>query len=313
MAIITFPDEAAWHRLRAQNVGASEVAALFNISPWTTRWKLYMAKTGQLPHNSGEKWMARGRHFEAGVASYAREELEIDAIKVDYYITDDTCQGLGSSLDYSLNNDVGVPVEIKWVEKYDGWEWTGSELTQIPDYYVLQVQQQMACTGAAYGYLLAFIAGDVRSMRIPRSDAIINAIRTYVREFWEDVTTKKEPPVDFLKDAETIFDIAAHRPLRTIELPIIYSPLFDTFIYQTAQRKEAEDKADAAKAELIKLVLDAGMGNDGQAVASCGDFTMKLTKVDPNPGKVVTAAMVGEIIGVRKGFLRTTIGKKKEK
>lgn len=313
MAIIGFANREAWLQLRAHYVGASEIAALFDLSPWITRWKLYMAKTGRLPHQDEKQWMTTGRHFEPAIASYAREELEIDVQKVDHYWTDDQCPGSGASFDYTLADDQGAPVEIKWVERYDGWEWSGNELTVIPDYYLIQVQHQMACSGASYGVLIAFINGTVRSMRIPRSDGIIGAIRTQVTEFWNDVLAKKEPPVDFLKDASTIFDIAAHRPLRTIELDPLKRYIFERFITANETAKKAEKEADAAKAELIKLVLDAGMGNGGQAVASCCDYTMKLTTVDANPGKIVTPQMVGEIIGSRKAFLRTTIGVKREK
>ncbi len=313
MGIIVFNGPDDWHRLRAQNVGASDIAALFGYSPWTTEWKLYMEKSGQLPPGDEKKWMTRGRHFEPAIASYAREVFELDVVKVEHYWTDDHCAGLGASLDYTLQGDLGVPVEIKWVENYEGWDWSGDELTTIPDYYLFQVQHQMACTGAPYGILIAFIAGAVKKMVIPRSDAIIGALRMRVTKFWEDITKKLEPKVDFLKDADTIFDIAKHRPLRTIELPAIAHALFETVIAEKAIAKAADEKVTAAEAELLKMVLDAGIGNDGMAVAACGDYTMKLTKVADNPGKIVTGDMVGSVIGVRKGYLRTTIAKKKEK
>lgn len=311
MAIVEFKNEEAWHRLRAQNVGASEVAALFGLSPWTTKWKLYMEKIGKLPLQKFENWVARGRHFEPAIASYAREELDLDLVKVNHYCTDDACTGMGASLDYTLASDQGVPGEIKWVERFEGWDWTGAELTKIPDYYMIQVQQQMGCTGASRAVVVAFVAGEVRHMWVPRSEPIIGAIRTHVKEFWADVAANKEPPVDFLKDADAIFDIAKNWPMRTIELPTHAANLFSIYLSSKDLKKRAEEAQEAAEAELVKMVMDAGIGNDGQAVASCADYSMKMTRVADNPGKIVTPQMVGEIIGARRGFMRTTISKKK--
>ena len=62
----------------------------------------------------------------------------------------------------------------------------------------------------------------------------------------------------------------------------------------------------------MKMVLDAGVGNDGKAVARHGDFKMQMTRVADNPGKEVTPEMVGTIINARKGYLKTTISKVKE-
>jgi putative phage-type endonuclease len=315
MAIIEFKDQTEWHALRAKYIGASEVAALFGYSPWTTKWKLYMAKTGRLPAQDEKKWMTRGRHFEPAIASYAREEMDIEAIKVEHYWTDDSCPGLGASFDYTLLNDHGVPVEIKWVERYDGWEWNGGELTKIPDYYLLQVQHQMACSGAPRAIIIAFIGGMVRYMIVPRSDGIISAIRTQVTQFWADVSSGKEPPVDWLEDADTIFDIAGHRPLRSTELPQAAEHLFQTYLLKKEERKTADDAMTAAEAELTKMVMDTpgSVGNDGKAIAFYGPYKMSLTKIADNPGKLVTPDMVGSTIGARKGHLRTTISQTKEK
>lgn len=314
MALIGFANEEAWHQLRAQYIGASEIAGLFNISPWTTKWKLYMQKTGQLKPVDEKQWMSRGRHFEPAIASYAGEVFDLQVQKVKDYWTDDACPGLGASFDYTLANDPGVPVEIKWVERYDGWDWDGDELTKIPDYYLLQVQHQMACSSAPYGILIAFVGGTVRYMYIPRSDALISAIRTQVMSFWEDVRAGKEPPVDFLKDADSIIEMANYRPLRSIELPTSAAGLFEEYLHKTTLYKQAEDDRKAAQAELVKMVTDAGPGdNTGKTVATCGDYRMSLSQVKDNPGKIVSQEMIGEVIGARKGHLRVTISKKEEK
>ena len=313
MAILNFNTPQEWHDIRARHIGASEVAALFGISPWLTKWKLYMQKSGKLQDTADNGSMRRGRHFEPAIASYAKEEFNLTMEKANAYATDSDCPGMGASLDYAMPVNSGlIPVEIKWVERHDGWAWEGDELTQAPDMYILQVQQQIACTNATSGLLIAFVGGTVRRMSIPRSDALIAEIRKQIAAFWDDVKNGREPEVDFARDASTIFGLAANQPLRTIDLPPQSIALFETYLSATEEAKAADQRADAAKAELVKMVLDAGVGNDGKAVARHGDFKMQMTRVADNPGKEVTPEMVGTIINARKGYLKTTISKAKE-
>jgi len=313
MTIIEFKNANEWHGIRSNHIGASETAALFGISPWMTKWKLFMLKSGKLEKFDDNSSMRRGRHFEPAIASYAKEEFGLVMEKVNTYATDDDCIGMGASLDYAMATPEGiVPVEIKWVERNDGWKWEGDEITQMPDYYMLQVQQQIACVGGCSGMLIAFIGGTVRRMIIPRSDVIIGEIRKNIKSFWNDIQENREPPIDFSRDADAIFDLAKNQPLRTIDLSPTSLALFENYLKANEEAKDADKRADAAKAELVKMVLDSGIGNDGKAVATYGNYKMQLTKIADNPGKEVTTDMVGTIINARKGYLKTTITKAKE-
>lgn len=313
MAVLNFKNEDEWHNIRAEHVGASEVAALFGISPWLTKWKLYMQKSGGLLRSADNSSMRRGRHFEPAIASYAKEEFGLIMEKVTSYATDDVCSGMGASLDYAVALPSGIaPVEIKWVERHEGWAWESDDLTQAPDMYVLQVQQQIACTNAPYGLLIAFVGGTVRRMTIPRSDVLIAEIRNQITKFWDDVRLDRKPPVDYMLDADAIFSLARNQPLRTIDLPPTSLLLFENYLKASEEAKNADARAEAAKAELVKMVVDAGVGNDGKAVAACGQYKLQLTKIADNPGKEVTPDMVGTIINARKGYLKTTISKAKE-
>ena len=315
MTSIHFSSDDEWHAIRAKHVGASEVAALFGLSPFQTRWQLHMIKAGKLARTdlSGNKAVSAGRFMEAGVGAWAAEKFGVTLNKVRRYLSDDECHGLGASLDFEcVGTGTRYPVEIKFIQRHDGWEWEGDDLTQVPENYLLQVQVQLACSGAPFGDLVAFIGGDIRRLRVPRSEKLIAAIRAEVTEFWADVRNGKEPAPDFVKDADGIADLAYGMPLRTITLPVEAEKLFETALEQAEIAKAAENASKAAKAELTKMVIDAGIGNDDKARSECGPYKMTLTKVQPNPGKIITAEMVGEVTGKRAGYLLAKISTKKE-
>lgn len=309
MASIAYDSEEQWHSIRKANIGSSEVSALFGMHPFgLTKWKLYHIKRGTLPHNVDNKSTQQGKHFEPAIASYAQEKWGIHLRKVRRYITCDDCDGLGASIDYEeFGSGAFIPTELKFSLWGDGWEWEGEELIQAPDAYLIQVQHQLAATGAEYGQLVAFCGSDLRRMRIPRNESLIGSIKTGVKDFWNDVRTEKEPAVDFLADADALDIMANTRMLRSITLPPEFEPYCASYLESKKVAKTAEDCEDEAKARLVKAILDAGIGNDNKATAVCGPYTVKLTQVAENPGKEVTPAMVGTRVGGRKSYLLTRV------
>lgn len=315
MPAIPVTDDTHWRELRKKHVGASEVSALFSLSPWITRWQLYHLKRGDLPDVFESAAMTQGRHFEPAVAAYAQEKFGIQLRKVRRYLSSDSVAGMGASLDYEeYGGGSLIPTELKFSLWGDGWDWEGDELTAAPDYYMMQVQHQLACMPAApHGQLIAFTGGDLKRMIIPRSERLIIAIKAAVYQFWADVAAGNEPPVDFSVDADAVNRLAFVRKLRSLTLTPEHEELFRVYDENRALAKRAEAAADAARAEILKHVIDAGEGPDTGLRVTCGDWHMSVAKVAENPGRVLTEADVGTRIGARKGFLRCSLKKTGEK
>lgn len=319
MASITIRDEAHWKSVRAKHIGASEISALFGLSPWLTRWQLYMLKTGRLPDVFESTSMTQGKHFEPAIAAYAQEKFGINLRKVKRYLTRDTVPGMGASLDYEeYGSGALIPTEIKWSLYGDGWEYESDELTAIPDYYFMQCQHQMACADAQTSQLIAFTGGDLKRMIIPRDERLISAIEDAVRQFWDDVANNREPPVDFSVDADSVARLAHVSKLRTLTIPTTDpdAGLFEVWQAAQAEAKRYDTVASEARARILKRVIDAGEGNDESVRVTCGDWSVSIAKIADNAGKQITPDMIGETIGARKGYLRTTLKnttQKKEK
>lgn len=311
MGAIAVTDETHWKALRAKHVGASEVSALFSLSPWLTRWQLYQLKRGALPDVFESSAMTQGRHFEPAVAAYAQEKFSIQLRKVRRYLSSDDVTGLGASLDYEeYGGGSLIPTELKFSLWGDGWDWEGDELTAAPDYYMMQVQHQLACMPAApHGQLIAFTGGDLKRMIIPRSERLIMAIKSAVFEFWKDVADGREPPVDFSVDADAVNRLAYIRKLRTLTLTPEHAGLFEVYASAQAAGKLAEEQVKAARAEILKHVIDAGEGPDTGLKVTCGDWSMGVTKIADNPGREILPADVGTRIGVKKGHIRCSVKK----
>ena len=312
MGALSVRDQTHWHELRSQHIGASDVAALFDMSPFTTLWQLWMEKSGKLPPEdlSDNKSVQAGTFLESGIANWAahRWDMKIEKV-VDYYTADD-CPGMGASLDFQT--DGGHPVEIKWSAHGDGWEYEGDTITCAPDNYVLQVLHQMACTDAEYGWLIALIRNEPRRMKVPRSVEIISKIKSHVAKFWDSVRAGEEPPVDFDKDGDAVVRLLDFVPMSEVTLTTEHAHLFQTYLENAAIEKEAKAKKDAAKTELLALSIEEMKKmntSQDKAVVKCGDHKLSISTIKASVGTEITAEMIGNFYGARSGYKKVTVSK----
>lgn len=322
MSSIRILNDAHWHDLRGKYVGASESPALFGMLPWITPWTLHMQKAGKLPAPDLDdvKHIKQGKFFEAPIAGWAAEKFGITLNKVRRYLVDDQCHGMAASLDFEqIGTGTRIPTEIKWVLRTgDNWEYDGDTIVVAPEYYLLQVQHQMACADASHGQLIAFINGDVRRAVYERREGIIKAIRQRITEFWSDIASDKEPPIDFKADAEAVMKYASMMPVRSIEWSQDLARMAKRQMWMAGFAKRAEECSRAAKAELAHMMLEAARkaganDEDGKVVTEGDGYRVSSTLVDAYPGKEITAEMVGTRIGAREPYRLVTISRPKPK
>lgn len=311
MAIIQVRDQKHWHELRSQHIGGSDVAALFGLSPYSSRWQLWMEKAGKLPPEdiSGNKAVQAGTFLESGIAAWAAHRWGMELTKVTDYYTVDDCPGMGASLDFKTAT--AEPVEIKWSSAFvSHWEYDGEIIIDAPENYLLQVQQQIACTGSDHGWLIALIRDEPRRMKVPRNDNIIDAIKHETAAFWQSIAEGKEPEPDYATDIDAITKLMGTVPKSDVTLDDEDARLFSAYKAAKADEKEAATRSDEAKgAILMKARAKLELMNTSQDKASvkCGEHKMSISVVADNPGKEITADMVGTLTGKRSGYTTVRI------
>jgi putative phage-type endonuclease len=308
-----------WHELRQKYIGASESAALFGLLPWKTPWQLFMEKSGKLPAPDIDdvKHIKEGKHFEPAIASWAQEHFGITLQKARRYLVDDAVSGMGASLDYEqVGTGERIPTELKWVVRSDDrWEYEGDLIIEAPDYYLVQVQHQIACADASCGQLIAFINGGVRRAIYKRRDGMIAAIRQNISKFWHDVAAGNEPPIDFQADADAVMRYATALPSKRVDWTPEIARLAKRAHWMQGFKARAEKACDAAKAELAHMMIATSGTNDPEAkIVTEGDgFRISNTFVPDFAGKEITEDMVGTRIFNRSAYRLVTVSRPKPK
>lgn len=291
---------------RAQVVGASEVAALFDASPWLTRFELWHRKAGNIatpefnamsddgvPENERIYW---GVRLEAAIVEAAKERFGYTDRDQLERLTNG--RGLGGHPDRRVICPTRGPgiLEVKMVDWLERKKW-GDE---PPLHYLLQNQSYQGLDGVMWGDVIVLVGGNkLERFQYDFRPKLFAEIEARVEAFWRDVEAGKAPPADYTRDGSVIAELYADAgdtliDLRSDNLACIAAA---EFLAADAEVKIAEKRRDAAKAELMEKLGEHGTG-------LCDGFTIKASRVAATPDR---EAKPGEIIKGRKSYRRFSV------
>lgn len=182
---------------RAKGISASEVAAIVNLSPWEGGWTVWAKKQGLLSVEMNEQ-MFLGHLLEPVVADvYARRNPGV-TLEISDTLAHPTEPWALATPDRIVANESGERwlLECKSGGAHSAKEW-GEGADEIPVHYLVQVQWQLYVTGLARCDVGGYVGGEMRFHRIERNDAIIAALVSKCRAWWErHVRDGEEPGLD---------------------------------------------------------------------------------------------------------------------
>ena len=256
-----------WLAERRRGVGASEVAAILGQDPRRGPHAVYLDKLN--PHISEEEsdWMAWGRDVEGAIAkAFARKTgrpiRDLGAMTILRHASAPLSATLDRETEGSESHPSPAPgpgpLECKAVSSLKKDEWVADPPLQ----FVIQLQAQMAVTGAAWGSLCALLGGLIPVwVDVPRNQRFIDMMLVEVEAFWRRVESQDPPPAD--GKPGTMAAIRAMYPKdsgREIVLPAECDEDFRKWKAAKEQLSKLKDIADNAEARLKAVMGDATYG-----------------------------------------------------
>lgn len=303
--ILTFDSEAAWLELRKQDITSTEIAALFGVSPYATRFEVWNEKAGRLDtvFNDNER-VAWGRRLEPVIAAGLAEEHGLTIAPLKNYMRHATVKRMGSSFDFEILDpqrpdlEVGV-FEIKNVDSLifrQQWVKDGDHI-EAPVHIELQLQHQLAVSGRKWGAIGVLIGGNEANLiRRERDEEAIAPIESEVAAFWASIDAGEMPEPDFTRDLDTLKDL--YRKSEDVPLPnedrALLAQLLPQFEAAKAAVKTATAERDALQSRILfalKTVESATVGEfklsaktsirKGYTVADTESRPLRVTKIKP--------------------------------
>jgi len=189
-----------WLKDRAHHVGASEVAAVLGVSPWSSPYDVWARKTGRIPADiqdpDAQERLTWGTRLEPVIVEEAGRRLgkEVHRASQDDHVIHPLLPCLSATPDaYIVDNGL---LECKTSLGYGAKNvWAGDD---VPLHYQLQVQAQLACTGRDYAIVAALVTGPRLDLhRLERHEGAIHLIEDEIPAWWAKyVDGDIPPPVD---------------------------------------------------------------------------------------------------------------------
>lgn len=200
-----------WLELRKLGIGGSDVAGIFNDSPFTDRRKVYLSKQKEhKPEEISNSAIDFGNDmediiFQAFAVKHAKEYDCInykDIMFRNYFIPYFQASLDGVLVD-KITKQVGV-LEIKTVQPSAKYKWYNNGELTIPKYYKYQILHYLNVTGLDFAVVTALAnveSGDSEMIfmkpRIYYREELaeeLNIIKNECIDFWENIVLKQIEP-----------------------------------------------------------------------------------------------------------------------
>lgn len=257
-----------------QTISASEASALFNVSPYTTRWMLWQrfAKDMKLDAEPDAR-MTWGTKLEPLILDQAADEMRLE---VRHNRAADGSQHYFRNGFFGCHRDGEIicpdrgpgAIEAKCIFDYATWmaSWGGGK--SPPKHVEIQLQTQMyvgAGHGNPYlwGVIAAWVAGEVHYFeRTPIVD-LYERMHSEAKAFFAEVHEDREPEpfgaVAEMPWLNTLFPTARGNEIDLSAHPAAAEYLEATIQYRVAKEQEAAGArtAEPLRAKLLAFIKDA--------------------------------------------------------
>lgn len=196
--------------IATSGIGASEIAAVLDISPYSDPWRVFARHRGLIEPDPPTDWMRWGLKLQRPIAEMFTEDTGIPHEWYDKPFTHPERPYQRATVD-ALIPTVAKPeavLEIKTADlsKSGDWGKTYGEMGDedgVPDYYLVQVQWQMSAYGLPEAYVAVLIAGnDFRVYKVRTNPELEDILLTAGEAFWRrHIMTGVEPPIGASEEA----------------------------------------------------------------------------------------------------------------
>jgi putative phage-type endonuclease len=187
------PGSAEW----LQRMSASKIAAVVGLSPYESRYSLWMRMTGLVPQQEQTSAMSRGHYLEPAIAAWFADQHPDWTITPTGTFQHPRESWMVASPDRLAVHPSGHVELVQCKSAADSTEWGPDGSDEIPPGYDAQVQWEMLVTGLLRCHVAVITAYlEFREYVIDFDPAKADFLRGEAAEFMASVAEGRRPDLD---------------------------------------------------------------------------------------------------------------------
>lgn len=246
-----------------KTLSATQIPALFDASPYLTKWLLWQHFANDLPiDKEADERMDWGKRLEPAIFKAVCEELNLDGehhAGQEYFRHESLpigCTPDGTIFDLNRGEGSVECKNVDWLRWRDAWSDT-----EAPRHIEIQTQSQMLVRGHRWGIISCLVGGnDLRLYHREPDLALHREIEERVAEFFASVKERREPDPLGVE-----MEMSAFRSLRDLgsreRLSLMQSKeahdLISEYAFWTIRESSAKKERAARKRRLEIMARDA--------------------------------------------------------
>ena len=251
---MTTQSNASNPEVRKTGLGGSDCAVILGMSPWKTRYELYLEKTGEreAPDLSSNESVYWGTVHEEAVAKRYAERMDCKVRRNNRTLRLSSHPFMMAHIDREVVGK-SIGLECKTADSRFADQWGDEFTSDIPEYYLLQCLHYLCVTGYAEWHLAVLVGGNRHRIYIIKRQDFgdeIDQLPEVELEFWQRVQDKVSP------DPETLGDIALRWPKDT-GTQVQASPSIVAAVTDLVSVRERKKALEEQEKELRFVVLAA--------------------------------------------------------
>ena len=271
-----------WLEYRRKGIGGSDVAAIFGVSPFTTKRDLYYDKLNIAPRGDAEEnWVAMevGHLLEPLVAKIFKQKLGCKTGTLKKLMRHPKYPFMQANLDYMVRFPDGnhAILECKTTNYNASDKWFDGKEEIVPLYYALQGWHYMAVMDVNVVYFCCLYGNNEKEVIIRRldRDMEIEAELIAVEEdFWNNNVLAQVPP-EYTEDGDLIAkSVKRHFGAADVDAPEIvladnYGASISEYLKLQSEKSAVDEQSKQIEARMdrIKGLIAAELGTG--CSASC--------------------------------------------
>ncbi len=290
-----FMGSTQWLEERRKGIGSSDCAAVLGLSPWKSPYQLYTEKRGEVREWAGNSQTNWGLLMEPALRQFYSDFTGRPVRLPEKIMYHSRFPFMLASLD-GFTDDARV-VELKTARSGNKWGEPGT--SEIPEYYLLQVQHQMIVSGFEVADVVVSIAGGSPQLyEVPADKELAEMIIEACAAFWKRVVDGNPP------DAVSFADAIARFGKSTSQGAVLASQDDLSFV-KDLRAVRTEKTSLEAKEEEIKGNLIISLGDRGDTLVDVNGSPLLTYKLGKGRTALDAKALERDDPETYKKYLRT--------